>query len=241
MQKPLIIVAGHLEKHAQSSPIYGQKAAYIEAIIRAAGLPLIASPSLPKDDLEQLVGLGDGFLLCGGGDVEPSRYGGEDCARLSGVDLPRDQFEIDLIQALLQADKPLLAICRGVQVLNVALGGTLICDIASQLPQASKHDYYPNYARDLVAHAVSIQPKSLLAEAIGVTKVGTNSIHHQALDKIGEGLIVSARADDKLIEGVEMPSKRFVLGVQWHPECMPESPQMQQLFAAFIHACRDQA
>ena len=237
MPKPVIIIAGHLEKHAHSSPIQGEKAAYIEAIIQAGGLPLIAAPNLPTDDLEDLVELGDGFLLCGGGDVEPSRYGGEACVRLGGVDLPRDQFEIDLLQALLQADKPLLAICRGVQVLNVALGGTLICDIASQLPQAGKHDYYPGFERDLVVHEVSIQPGTLLAKTLGVHRVGTNSLHHQALDKVGTGLVVNARTDDNVIEGVEMPSKRFVLGLQWHPECMPESPQMQQLFAAFINAC----
>ncbi len=236
MHKPLIVVAGHLEKRINASPTYGEKEAYINAVNRAGGLPLIVTPNLPKGDIQELIELGDGFLLCGGGDVEPSRYGGKACPRLSGVDLQRDQFEVDLIHALIQADKPLLAICRGIQVLNVALGGTLICDIASQMPQAAKHDYYPNYARDLVAHGASIQPKSLLAEALDVLRVGTNSIHHQAIDMVGEGLTVSARADDKLIEGVEMPSKRFVLGVQWHPECMPESPQMQHLFEAFIQA-----
>lgn len=237
MPKPTIIVAGHLEKHANASPIYGQKEAYINAITRAGGMPLIVSPNLPKEDLSRLIALGDGFLLCGGGDVEPSRYGGQTCGRLSGVDLPRDQFEIDLIHALLQADKPLLAICRGVQVLNVALGGTLICDIGTELPQAGKHDYYPKYARDLVAHEVTIEPHTLLAKALGINKIGTNSIHHQALNKPGEDLLVSARSEDKLIEAVEMPSKRFVLGLQWHPECMPDSPQMQHLFAAFISAC----
>ena len=241
MHKPLIIVAGHLERHAKSTPIYGAKQAYLKAILRAGGLPLFVAPILPAEDLPALIGLGDGFLFCGGGDVEPHRYGGEACPRLSGVDLQRDKFEINLIQALLQADKPLLAICRGVQVLNVAVGGTLICDIVSQLPQAGKHDYFPKYARDLVVHELSIQPKSLLAEALGATRVGTNSIHHQAIGTLGEGLLMSAQADDEVIEGVEMPSKRFVLGVQWHPECMPESLQMQRLFAAFVKACNHKA
>ncbi len=241
MHKPTIIVAGHLEKHAKSTPIYGAKEAYIKAITRAGGLPLIVAPNLPEGNIQELIELGDGFLLCGGGDVEPSRYGAASCGRLSGVDLPRDQFEIDLIQALVQADKPFLGICRGVQVLNVALGGTLICDIASQLPQAGKHDYYPDYPRDLVVHELSIAPKSLLAEALGVIEIGANSIHHQALDKLGEGLLVNARSNDQVIEGVELPSKRFILGVQWHPECMPESPQMQHLFEAFIHASEGKA
>ncbi|HSN94438.1 MAG TPA: gamma-glutamyl-gamma-aminobutyrate hydrolase family protein [Anaerolineaceae bacterium] len=238
MPKPVIIVAGQLEKHSNTSPIYGAKQAYLQAIIRAGGLPLVVAPDLSTEDLPALIGLCDGFLLCGGGDVEPSRYGTASCGRLSGVDQPRDQFEIDLIQALMPANKPMLAICRGVQVLNVALGGTLICDIATDLPRAAKHDYFPGYKRDLVVHEVDIQPKTLLAKALGATKTGTNSIHHQALDKLGEGLLVSARAADGLIEGVEMPSKHFVLGVQWHPECMPESPQMRQLFGAFIAACR---
>jgi putative glutamine amidotransferase len=241
MQKPLIIVAGHLEAHSKYSPIYGEKQAYIQAVIQAGGLPLIVAPNLPADDLQRLIALADGFLLCGGGDVEPIRYGGEACARLTGLDPQRDLFELQLLQDVLKADKPLLAICRGVQVLNVALGGTLICDIASQLPQAAKHDYFPGYKRDLVVHEVSIQANTLLAEALGVKKVGTNSLHHQALDKVAPGLVVSARANDGVIEGVEMPSKRFVLGVQWHPECMPESPVMQHLFEAFIAACSGKA
>jgi len=241
MPKPVIIVAGHLETHSKSSPIYGAKQAYLQAILLAGGLPLVVAPHLPTEDLQALIGLGDGFLLCGGGDVEPFRYGGERCARLAGLEPRRDEFELQLLSLILEADKPLLAICRGVQVLNVALGGTLICDIANDLPQASKHDYFPGFKRDLVVHDVNIEPNTLLAEMLGVNKVGTNSLHHQALSKVGEGLVVSARADDKVIEGVEMPSKRFVLGVQWHPECMPESPQMQHLFEAFIHACGGKA
>lgn len=236
MQKPLIIVAGHLETHSTSSPILGEKEAYIQAVIRAGGLPFIVAPGFPSGDLDQLIALGDGFLLCGGGDVEPSRYGGKSYARLRGVDLPRDEFEIELIHKLLLADKPMMAVCRGIQVLNVALGGTLICDIGTQLPKASKHDYYPNYPRDLVAHQVSIQPHTLLSQMLEVKQIGTNSLHHQALDQLGEGLLVNARADDNIIEGVEMPSKRFVLGLQWHPECMPDSLQMQRLFTAFIQA-----
>ena len=237
MPKPVIIIAGHLETHSKSSPIYGAKQAYLQAILRAGGLPLVVAPHLPAEDLQALIGLGDGFLLCGGGDVEPFRYGGQRYARLAGLEPQRDGFELHLLPLILEADKPLLAICRGVQVLNVALGGTLICDIASELPQAGKHDYFPGFKRDRVVHDVNIEPKALLAEVLGVNKVGTNSLHHQALDKVGTGLVVNARTDDNLIEGVEMPSKRFVLGLQWHPECMPESHQMQQLFAAFINAC----
>lgn len=236
MQKPLIIVAGHLETHSATSPILGEKEAYIKAVIRAGGLPFIVAPGFPLDDIEQLVAIGDGFLLCGGGDVEPNHYGGKSRARLGGVDLPRDEFEIELIHRLIKADKPLMAICRGVQVLNVALGGTLICDIGTQLPQADKHDYYPDYPRDLAVHQVNIQANTHLAKTLGVTKIGTNSLHHQALEVLGEGLIVNARANDNIIEGVEMPSKRFLLGLQWHPECMPDSPQMQRLFTAFIQA-----
>ena len=241
MRKPVIIVASHLERHAKSTPIYGAKQAYLKAILRAGGLPLVVAPILPAENLPALIGLGDGFLFCGGGDVVPQRYGGDACARLGGLDPERDEFELQLLPSILNADKPLLAICRGVQVLNVAVGGTLICDIASQLPKAGKHDYYPGFKRDLVVHELSIQPKSLLAEVLGVAKVSTNSLHHQSLDKVAESLVVNARANDGVVEGVEMPSKRFVLGVQWHPECMPESLQMQRLFAAFVNACREKA
>ena len=241
MPKPVIIVAGHLERHVKSTPIYGAKQAYLQAILRASGLPLIVAPILPAEDLPALIRLGDGFLFCGGGDVEPQRYGGNACTRLGGLDAERDEFELQLLPLILKADKPLLAICRGVQVLNVALGGTLICDIASQLPQASKHDYYPGFKRDQVVHQVNIQPNTLLAATLGLGKVGTNSLHHQAIDQLGRGLAPNARAEDGVIEGVEMPSKRFVLGLQWHPECMPESAVMQHLFEAFITACQCQA
>lgn len=238
MQKPLIIIAGHLEVHPDTPPILGGKETYLKAVIRAGGLPLIAAPAIPLSDLDQLLALGNGFLLCGGGDVDPGRFGATDCPHLDEVDPLRDEFEIELVKRLMKLDKPIMAICRGVQVLNVALGGTLICDISTQVPEAGRHDFYPDFPRDMVAHQVDIQANTLLARAMGSTKIGTNSLHHQALDRLAEGLLVNARSStDGIIEGVEIPSKRFALGVQWHPECMPESAQMQQLFAAFIHAC----
>ncbi|MEA4811797.1 MAG: gamma-glutamyl-gamma-aminobutyrate hydrolase family protein [Anaerolineaceae bacterium] len=236
MKKPLIILAGHLEKHPGYSPIYGQKKTYSQAILRAGGLPLIVSPNLPEEDLPDLIELGDGFMLCGGGDLEPDLYGGQCRVNLGGVDQERDTFEIMFLRAVLGTEKPLLAICRGIQLMNAALGGTLYGDIAAQLPCALKHDFYPRFRRDKVAHELEVLPGSLLAESLGKTNTGANSLHHQALDRLGKGLIVNAKAPDGIIEGVEMPKKPFVLGVQWHPECMPDSPEMNSLFRAFLAA-----
>jgi putative glutamine amidotransferase len=139
---------------------------------------------------------------------------------------------------VLAAEKPLLAICRGVQVFNVALGGSLYEDIASALPAAQRHDWYPNYPRDYLAHTVEVKPGSRLAEILGTHKLRTNSLHHQAIRQPAPALEVVAYAEDGVIEAVELPEKRFAIGVQWHPECLPEELAMQRLFKAFVIASK---
>jgi putative glutamine amidotransferase len=205
--------------------------AYAEAVHRAGGR-LVALPPI-ADRLDDLVGVldrMDGLLLHGGGDVDPVRYGaGYVHAEVAGVRFEHDEFELAAVRAALALDRPILAVCRGHQVLNVALGGTLhqhLPDTATTVPH---RDAY---------HGVTVVGGTLLAEVLGGDHVVGHSWHHQAVDRLGAGLVVSARADDGTIEAIELPG-RWVLGVQWHPEdSAAHDPANQQLFDRFVAACR---
>ncbi len=235
---PRIALPCSMQQHGRRPSTYQINAAYVESVLAAGGIPVLLPTALPIDALPEMIDTFDGFLLSGGGDIDPDRYGGSWQANMHGADPERDAFELALVPLVLQQDKPLLAICRGIQVLNVALGGDLIGDIATQVPNAQKHDWYPEYDRDRLSHAVSVVQGSRLAEILQSTTVQTNSLHHQALNQIGTGLAVSAHAPDVIIEAVEMPDRRFVIGVQWHPECLPQDPKMRSLFRAFVDASR---
>lgn len=236
--KPLIALPCGLAEHRHRSPTYQINQAYIESVLQADGMPVLLPTALPLENLGEMVENFDGFLLSGGGDVDPVYYNGLPQPNLHSLDADRDTFELALLPLILQQDKPLLTICRGTQVLNIALGGNLIEDIATQLPQAGKHDWYPDYDRDMLTHTVTINQGSRLTEIFGKSPIQTNSLHHQALDRLGKGLVVSGRAEDGVIEAVEMPNQKFVVGVQWHPECLPTHLPMRSLFSAFIQACQ---
>jgi putative glutamine amidotransferase len=237
--QPLIALIATRQLHLKRAPTYEIPQAYLDAILTAGGLPILLPTSLPITILPELVNRFDGFVLSGGGDVDPALYGGHLDATVHSIDPERDAFECALIPLVLQADKPLLAICRGAQILNVALGGSLYEDIPSALPAALRHDWYPNIPRDYLAHTVEIEPGSRLAEILGTRKLRTNSLHHQAIRQPAPGLEVVARAEDGVIEAVELPGKRFAIGVQWHPECLPEESAMQRLFSEFVNAARE--
>ena len=234
--QPLIALIATRQTHPKRAPTYEIPQAYLDAILTAGGLPILLPTSLPLTALPELVNRFDGFVLSGGGDVDPALYGGHLDATVHSIDPERDAFECALIPLVLQADKPLLAICRGAQILNVALGGSLYEDIPSALPAALRHDWYPNIPRDYLAHTVEIEQGSRLAEILGTRKLRTNSLHHQAIRQPAPALEVVARAEDDVIEAVELPGKRFAIGVQWHPECLPEEPAMQRLFSEFVNA-----
>ena len=232
--QPLIALIATRQTHLKRAPTYEIPQAYLDAILTPGGLPNLLPTSLPIAALPELVNRFDGFVFSGGGDVDPALYGGHLDATVHSIDPERDDFERALIPLVLEADKPLLAICRGAQILNVALGGSLYEDIPSALPAALRHDWYPNIPRDYLAHTVEIEQGSRLAEILGTRKLHTNSLHHQAIRQPAPGLEVVARAEDDVIEAVELPGKRFAIGVQWHPECLPEEPAMQKLFKGFI-------
>lgn len=205
---------------------------YVQAVAMAGGLPVIIP--ITAASLRTLYTTLDGIVLSGGGDVLPARYGAEPIPQIYGTDDLRDTTEIALVRWAAADDKPLLAICRGHQVLNVALGGTLYRHIPGDIETVIQHDNPLPTHRAQMIHDIRAEPNSLLAKALGTTESQVNSMHHQAVDRLGEGLRIVAHAPDGVIEGIEHPDRRFVLGVQWHPEEIQSSPPMRRLFQHFV-------
>ncbi len=210
---------------------------YVRSVQQADAVP-VALPPLRPEDAPLVLERVDGVLLSGGGDVDPAEYGQQPHPKLGRVDRKRDAFELALAREALRRDRPLLAICRGQQVLNVAMGGTLLQDIPSELQVAAGHAGTGERSRR--SHAVEVVAKTRLRAVLGRDTVLVNSFHHQAVDRIGEGLVISARCpDDGVVEGLEAPAARFVVAVQWHPESFwAEADSFQRLFDAHAQACR---
>lgn len=210
---------------------------YEESVRRAGGDPVILDRATQRPP--DVVRTFDGVLLAGGGDILPSIYGETAHPTFGAAEQGRDEYEIELVRLALEADLPLFAICRGIQVLNVARGGTLIQDIPSEVTHAEAHDV--REPRVAIAHPVWVTSGSLLErlmrERVDDESVPVNSRHHQAIKQLGEGLVVSGTAPDGVIEAVEDPSKRFCLGVQWHPENFYRTGEFSALFEAFVRAC----
>jgi putative glutamine amidotransferase len=207
---------------------------YCHALEMAGGAPVLL-PLLDDGTLLDIYQRLDGLLLVGGGDVDPRSFGEVRQARLSGVDRPRDRAELCLTRRAIRDDLPLLAICRGLQVLNVALGGTLYQDIPRDLPDALEHNLRFGHPRNYLGHEVLITPGSGLAEVLGAERLDVNSLHHQAAKDVAPNLRIAACAPDGVVEGLEAPQNTFVVGVQWHPEELTEDDaRMQRLFEAFV-------
>lgn len=208
---------------------------YVDAITRAGGTPLLLPPVENAGILRQYVQLCDGFILSGGGDINPILYQETPHPKLEEFHTALDRSQWLLTQEILQADKPLLGICRGIQLLNVVQGGTLWQDISETDHPVMLHSQYS--PRGDIFHTVEIAPGSILNEIFG-SKLEVNSFHHQCLRKIGDKLIVTATAPDGIIEAVEMPGQRFVIGIQWHPEMLlTTQDKMLPLFRQLINAC----
>lgn len=207
--------------------------AYLEAVREAGGIPVVLPPG-PQGTVDKYMEVIDGLLLTGGGDVDPAFFGQEPGEGLGRVWPERDEFELNLTRKALQVGKPVLALCRGMQVLNVAAGGTLYQDIGREVPGCWQHTQ--KKPRSCPHHTVETVPGTLVARLLG-PKARVNSMHHQAVRAVGQGLKVSARAGDGIIEAVEGTGKSFVIGVQWHPEELIKFyPEQRQLFQSFIVA-----
>jgi len=210
---------------------------YCYALHLAGAAPVLLPLHSDHSALLEMMSRLDGLLLSGGGDVAPHRFGETQAVPLRSVDPPRDEMELWLVRQAVECDLPLLAICRGIQVLNVALGGTLYQDIKIQLPEALRHDLSGDYPRTHRGHALQVAPESRLGRILGCNTLDVNSFHHQCLKQVAPGMQVTARAPDGVIEGVELADGRFMIGVQWHPEDLIDTDfRMRNLFEAFVEA-----
>ena len=208
-------------------------AAYVTALESAGLIPLIVPPLSSPSAAAAIMDSVSGLVLTGGEDVDPERYGEKRHEKVRSVNAARDATEAALIEAAKARGKPVLAICRGIQILNVALGGTLVQDIPSQCGTKIAHD--EDSPRTTRTHEISIEPASLIAKAVGAEHVTVNSFHHQAVKRVADGMRVTARSPDGIIEGLESTGDWWVMAVQWHPEEMTDSPEPwdRGLFKAF--------
>jgi putative glutamine amidotransferase len=214
---------------------------YMNGITQAGGLPLMLPLTADKAVLRQLAGLCAGFLFTGGQDVYPGLYGADVSPLCGPICEMRDAMEKALFSiAVLEQNKPALGICRGIQIFNVLLGGTLYQDIPAALPHSVlTHQQNPPY--DKPAHQINIEPGSPLHELLGVEVLPVNSSHHQGIDGLSPELTPMARAEDGLIEAVYMKGRAFVWALQWHPEMAPAEESSRKIFRAFADACSSPA
>ena len=236
MRKPIIGVTPSVDEEHNRCLV---QPGYLESIDRAGGLGLMLPLTDRDADIAQFIELCDGFLFVGGPDIEPWRYGQELLPECGPQNVQRDNMEWKLMQAVLAADKPVLGVCRGIQVLNAVLGGTLYQDIPSQYKTELSHDMpQPPYNRE--AHPFRAVEGTPLA-ALTVPE-GVNSRHHQAILDLADGLEIMAYASDGIIEAVRMPGKRFVWAVQWHPERIWDlEPNSARLFERFLDECEQKS
>ena len=233
---PRIALAAFRIQKPGSTPAYSSREELVRAILAAGGRPYLLPTALPLNSIPEVLNEFDGLFISGGGDIHPDYFGGEMHPSVDGIDRERDEFELALCREAVAMDKPVLGICRGQQVLNVAMGGNLVVNIPSELPQAGQHRWWPNYLRSRLSHAVKIESGSQLVRIMGGTQFMVNSLHHQSVKDLGDGLKVVATAPDGVIEALEMPGKPFVVSVQWHPEWLTEHEPMRRIFKAFVEA-----
>jgi putative glutamine amidotransferase len=240
--KPLIgITAGEIKNklYPWGPIVYGQCHTYVDAVIRAGGVPVI----LPiTDDFSVLRALSDkldALLLSGGNDINPTLYGEDPYETTIDMSDLRDRTEVFLLQESLKRNKPILGICRGMQLLNVVCGGSLYQDIKHDIPEASNHrssleaeDYKS------LSHGIKFKPESKISKALDAEFIKANSLHHQTVKELGKDLIAVGWSEDGLIEAIEMTNEQFVIGIQAHPEALENDvePEWQKLFTAFIAA-----
>ncbi|MEO6398227.1 MAG: gamma-glutamyl-gamma-aminobutyrate hydrolase family protein [Tepidiformaceae bacterium] len=238
--KPLVAVSmGSSPGDGKTRPARATlNAAYLRAVEAAGAVPLLLAPGMEQASIEALMSNAAGLVLTGGVDIDPARYGQAPHPKTEGVSLERDEMEDLATLWALERDLPILAICRGLQSLNVSLGGTLHQHVPDVYGEAIKHAQTDHgFRRDEPTHAVRMELGSCLSALLGADRTNVNSMHHQAIDRPGDGLVATAWSEDGCIEGAELPGRRFVVGVQWHPEEMAASDEpARRLFAGFVAA-----
>ena len=238
MKKPVIVLSASYEQSALLPAFYnyGVFNSNCNAIEKAGGIPLIAPYLKEEADIAQLVEQADGVFLTGGDDIDPAFYGAEKRPECGAVCTERDRFEDALIKEALRQDKPILGVCRGAQMMNASLGGTLYQDLKAETRTEVDHTNYAKFAGG--AHTIEVDENSILYRIMGQREMETNSLHHQGIRTLAPRLRAVAWTPDRLVEAVEVIGQTYAVCYQWHPEMMTDSEQYNKLFADFIAACK---
>ena len=240
MTAPLIgLTTRHTDHPTHGWPMVSSPRSYTEALMRTRAIPVLVPLNMEPVLFPDLLSRLDGIIFTGGGDIETSRFDGQPHAKVYGVDMERDAFELELVETVIETGMPFLGICRGFEVINVALGGTLYTHILDQHESALDHSFNPSLPTSHPAHTVELSPNSHLAGIFSTKTITVNSLHHQGAETVGPGLEIDGHAPDGLVEAISLPSHPFGIGVQWHPEWMPEDETQQRLFTAFRIAAAD--
>jgi putative glutamine amidotransferase len=226
--KPKIGISATRATH-ELRPVEQINRSYVDAVAAAGGLPLVLPVLSPADSFTMLASL-DGLLLSGGGDIDPAWYGMPASPTLDGVDPERDDWELALLRAAFELGLPVLGICRGAQLINVGLGGTLV----AHLPDVTDEAHRSADQRGLPTHAVRVQPDSRVAEVLQLDMVDVNSLHHQAVAQLGAGIEAVAWSHDGVPEAIETRDGTRAIGVQWHPELLADRPGHSDLFGWLV-------
>lgn len=236
-RKPLIALTPY---HNTDKDEAYMRPAYLKAIQAVGGIPVILPLEAEEEALETLTDTFDGFLFTGGPDIHPFYFGEETQRHCGNVSSKRDSMELALLKLVIKAKKPVLGICRGIQLLNVGLGGDIYQDLPSQFPEDFPIAHTQPFYYDIPSHMVSVTPGSLLAQIAGCDTIRVNSMHHQAVRRLAPNLAATGYAPHNLVECVEFPKyPTFFLGVQWHPEYLWEQDTTAKgIFTEFVKAAQ---
>jgi putative glutamine amidotransferase len=239
MATPLIGLTTHNPPTPTDSfPLIAVHKSYTQILMQSGAIPILIPLNLKPEFYPDLLSRIDGVIFTGGGDIEPSRFNGVPHEKAHNVDHARDHAEISLFKQVQALNLPFMGICRGLQVINIALGGDLYTHIPDQLFNALKHDCFSDHPPGYLAHTVEIKTGSRLAHIMGITQAQVNSLHHQGIQTLAPEVTPLAWASDGLVEAIQIPNNPFGLALQWHPEWLPENKHAQALFASFIETAR---
>lgn len=234
MSKPCIGITASRSHRNHYSPHQRLSENYLYVIQNAGGLPVIIPSCLQADDLKQAVGRLDGLLFSGGGDIHSKFYGGHPSITEKDIDIKRDEAEMELVRLACSKGLPFLGICRGIQIINVALDGTIYTDLQESGMTGVRHQYDSQTPKDFLAHNVQISGGSRLSQITKNSNITVNSDHHQGIDRLSCRLTASGFSQDGLVEAVELKNHPFGMGVQWHPECLPDDKITRTMMKVFI-------
>ena len=240
MPAPLIgLTTRSLRAPTSGLPMIASPRSYTEVLISAGAVPLLVPLNLLPESYPDLLTRLDGIIFTGGGDIDPQRFNGVPHEKVYDIDPQRDITEIGLFEQARRLNLPFMGICRGIQLVNVALGGSLYTHILDQLPGALQHSCYPANPPDYLAHPVDVKPGSRLAQILGETHIQVNSLHHQGIQTTAPEAEAVAWSPDGLVEAIQVAGNPFGVAVQWHPEWLPEDPASRALFAAFLQTAEE--